>query len=480
LFSTLVYGKPELAAAFIKSLSAGVDEPELRDRVERTVSAIRGSPDRAVEVGLQTWPAADAIEAPEKLLVGVSAADSKPWTHNQRKRPVQPRPDAWLHVPGLCLLVFEFKNDTNPLDATQIGSYAIELGLLDDNSLPFGFPKPGDSLSSPEQSDLIKKACRSVVVDASWDRVVRFLSDLKDDNTVTEPLRTLAGQAQTYLKKNVAEPYCSPVSILRWLQGEATSERRRHLRFLVQKLGDELDAIANDGDVVFAKNRRGEQDVQPGTAADAYVPLERYRRSSDVDFLGRRVKPVLWFAFAGEKTSQTVGIELYVQASGAAIPSSEFGIKDWNVAAERHMGDKLEAFRVALRRWGERHGDLDARVTLTAVSYRGTAPNWQGGGKEVALDPELQDKLVCIPISNALSVFDEYKDKLWVFPKVSSQSDIQVRKEELVKAVRKAGISLVAQTPKIAGHASDLRIEQFSAALRDALDQLVGRTKLTN
>jgi hypothetical protein len=470
VFCVVAHGNPGDAAGFIEALTEG-SSPKLEEKVRRISAIIAEASGQEVEVGLQSWPgeALDKLDPSRILLVGVSSGHQDQWTHDTRDRPEHPRPDAWIHVPGECLVVFEFKNDMHPLDATQIGYYAIRLGLLDASKLTFPFPAAHQKLASKEQAAEVQRRSRDVVVDASWNQVVDYLLALSNDAHASTSRRLLASNAHGYLDANVAAPYRSPGSILRWLQNEANDSRKAHLRWMVAKLAEDLGNAAGDEGYVIGQ-KKGAWDIRTGAASAAYAPLRRKgNQPISVTFLGKEVEPVLWFAFAEGDKEPVVGIELYAQSSGAAVKGKDYELRAWKAASKRHMGEKLDEFRTLFGAWCKAHAGLSATITFTAVKYRGSAPNWQGGGKEAEDSPAIAET----PIGDAPDVFERNLDKLWRFHVPQSEDVLSPKGRRAMTAqVRKAGISLIAQTEGLDVHDESLTIEQFQDLLRRSLAML--------
>ena len=469
VFCVLANGTPGGAADFINALAEG-SSSRLSSKVRRIGNIIAGSTGHDIEVGLQGWPgdAVERIDTSKTLLVGVSSGRQEHWTYNKRERPEHPRPDAWIHVPGECLVVFEFKNDMHPLDATQIGYYAIRLGLLDESRLTFSFPEAHQHLSNKHKAAEVQELCADAVVDASWNQVVAHMRDLASDTKVTASRRLLASNAHSYLDANVAAPYRGPGSVTRWLRHKANDSRKAHLRWMVHRLAEDLEMSAGSGDFVIGQ-KNGIWDVRSGAASAAYAPLRcNSSRSTSVNFLGKEVEPVLWFDFAEGDKPPVVGIELYAQSSGAAVKGSEYGLQAWKEASNRHMGERLDDFRRQLKKWCKAHSDLAATITFTSVRFRGSAANWHGGGKEAEDSPHIRD----VPIGDAPAEFERNLKDLWRFP-IPDCGDVLVRdRSAWVGRIRKVGVSLIAQTDGLDVRDESLTIEQLHRLLRRTVAML--------
>ena len=318
-------------AAFLQGLVQQHGSTELQVRIKALAETLRNTDPSEVEFGLQTWPAHTilGLESRQKVLIGISSSHERTWTHNQRPAPINPRPDAWIYVPEQMLLIFEWKNDEHPLDATQMSAYAHFLGLLTEyDNVPNA--AAGQCLDSAEQAVEVRNACKDLVLDLPWDVVAKALQSIQGDK---EDLGSwLCHKAAEYVRWHIRPPYDGVQTILEWLNGPDTLDRRTHLRKLVERMGDELEKSAKgrQGAITFAKKENGTWDLKHGAGSAVYVKLRQYEKLVQRDLLDRKVDAVLWFPFAAENEIPRIGLEYYIQASGSHTNGKECAA--WNHA----------------------------------------------------------------------------------------------------------------------------------------------------
>ncbi|MDA1053598.1 MAG: hypothetical protein O3C40_24385 [Planctomycetota bacterium] len=408
----------------------------LRERIKKIAEVIRNceTPEE-VEFGLQTWPT-NAVEHRDHLsvvLIGVSSSHTQAWTHDQRFAPRDPRPDAWVYIPHQALVVFEFKNDEHPLDATQISAYAHDLGLLQPaDNVPRAVS--GSCIGSAEAA-IVQEKCRDLVLDVPWSAVSESLKRIAEAGSSRG--RWLCGQAATYIGWHIRPPYEGLSTILSWLFGPDSPDRREHLRTLVGKLGDSLGNSNSAGAITFAKNDAGRWNIQPDVEPGVYVNLWQNGQPLKSTWLGRDVEPVLWFGFSEIEDRQLIGLSYYLQASGShAIKRSDAA---WNEASSRHLGD-ADPFEQAVEEWC-RTAPTSCWVTVSAVKFKGKKRNWQGGGDEDIESPEI-DKA---SPQEALAFLKQRREELWKFPRIGTGKGEVATIEEASRLVRKPAISLQSQ-----------------------------------
>ena len=364
------------------------------------------------------------------VLIGISSSYDDIWTHDQRCAPETPQPDAWIYIPGRMLLVFECKNDEHPLDATQISSYAHELKLLMENE---GVPRAtrGLRLLTKEDAKTVQAACTNVVLDVPWTTVADALEHVRDSNNVGRLGRWLSGNAASYIRSHIYPPYRGTQTVVDWLNGADTPDRRKHLRRLLDKMGTALSESAEgiEDAITFAK-KGNDWDFEPGAGSAVYVKLKRGTESVEISWLGRKVHAVLWFQFIGDQAQQ-VGLEYYLQSSGRC--ASRTDANSWNEASKRHA-DSAVTFENELAAWIP-SAPAGARMNVSAIRFRGKKRNWQGGGEEYTesfKSPQTTPQGV-------LDFLRKHRDEFWAFPEVATFADI----EAAAGQVRKPSLSLL-------------------------------------
>jgi hypothetical protein len=402
----------------------------LRDRAKELAGTLRDTDSTLVEVDLQTWPdaAMQEGEPPKILLIGISSSSDREWTHDQRPAPEQPRPDAWIYIPGKLLVVFECKNDEHSLDATQISAYAHALGLLkDEDNVPRA--KPGSKLASATEAQAVQKACTDRVLDVPWTAVVDALQlIIQREESVGSLSRWLCGKAAAYIQWNVYPPYRGIQTILDWLKGPNTPERCFHLRRLVGKMGDVLAQSAQglQRAITFAQRTNEDWDLARGAGSAVYVKLERDEQPLRRTWLGREVDGVLWFQFA-EDDNQRIGLEYYLQSSGSH-PIGK-GADAWILASKRHL-DCAGEFEKLVEAWiktGIGTGPAKWSVIVSTVRFRGKSCLWKGGGVK-----DLEGlKSSRITPQEALEFLKAHRRDLWCFPELGPGAQPHVRKPAL-------------------------------------------------
>jgi hypothetical protein len=428
---------------FLKAL-ASHGSSVLQPRIEACAQTIRNIKDsNTIEFGLQAWPVAamEERENLEVLLIGISSSHKGTWTHDQRPAPEYPKPDAWIYVPGKILLVFEFKNDEHPLDATQISAYAHYLKLFPENDdVPQA--NAGEKLNSAGEAKKVQNACANLVLDTSWSTVVEALSSIQQQENVDGMGRWLCGQAADYVKWHVFPPYRGIKTIMDWLNGPDTSDRRNHLRRLIGKMGDTLaSSAACKNAITFARNQSGNWDLAPGDGSAVYVKLERNGKLQQRDFLGKNISAVLWFQFTGDE-SKRIGLEYHMEASGCI--SNGNGVAGWNEASKRSL-DCAKNLENLLAQWIPKSPN-GCEITVSAVKFKGNKKNWHSGGCEDQ-SPDAPNLIQTTP-QIALEFLKTHREKLWCFPRVGPGEECATVQDAAVK-VCKPALSLLADTSKI-------------------------------
>jgi hypothetical protein len=434
---------PFAAAEFLQSLVAPQSSPALCTRVEKAAALLRGAAPDDVEFDLQSWPetAMQEWKSLAVLLIGVSSSHRGAWTHDQRPAPEKPRPDAWIYVPGKVLLVFEFKTDEHPLDATQISAYAHSLKLLREaDNVPRA--EPGQYLKK-EEAWAVQKACAGCVLDAPWSAVAAALRRIRQEDGGGSLGRWLCGQAAAYVRWNIRPPYAGVATILEWLKDPDTQERRSHLRTLVNCMGNELRDSAQDrvGAITFAKDTRAKDthekwDLSAGSGSAVYVKLEQDGRPLTHRLLGKAPTAVLWFQFSEHgDDSQRVGLEYYLHAKGSDPGREGQSTVAWNKAREKHLGC-AEPFEKRMAEWVAKTPP-DALVTVSALCFKGKQRIWRG-----AVESPDGPSVPGTTPQGALEFLREHRDKLWVFPGVGPGSEAATI-EQAAKRARKPAIGLL-------------------------------------
>lgn len=428
---------PAALALFLRSLATSPHSrcsDHLRERTRRLADAIQAGDPEAIEIGLQSWPEAALRHRPEGvLLVGISSSHRDGWTHDQRPAPESARPDAWVHVPGKVLVVFECKNDENPLDATQMSAYAHALGLLKERD---NVPRAaaGSTLASADEARLVQQACSGVVLDVPWTAALAALRSVRDDQEAGERGRWLCGQAATYLDWHLLPPYRGVQTILDWLSGPDTPDRRAHLRVLVEKLAMSLcdSATGRQGAVTFAVGSAGKPTLRPGAGSAVYADLMQDGKPVTYRWLNGDVAAVLWFSFAQDAGQPRIGLEYYRQASGSDAPSDDAA---WDQAADRHLCKAAE-FERSVVEWVP-HAPPGSKVIVSAVRLRGESPMWRNNAVEAADGPNSGEVDPC----QALDFLRDNRVRLWAFPKVGTGASPSIREARAL--IRKPALSLV-------------------------------------
>lgn len=435
VFSALANAdSPAVLAAFLHSLVQQHGSPQLQDRMKAFAETLRVTDTSKIEFGLQTWPALaiQELECRKKVLIGISSSHQRTWTHNQRKAPINPQPDAWIYVPKQMLLVFEWKNDEHSLDATQISAYAHCLGLLTEND---NVPKAavGMCLDSAEQAQAVQNACKDLVLDVPWDVVANALQDIQGNKS--DLGSWLCHKAAEYVRWHIRPPYEGVQTILAWLNGPDTPDRRNHLRKLVERMGDELEKSADgrQGAITFAKKEKesGNWDLKPGAGSAVYVNLMQGQELVQRPFLNRKVKAVLWFPFAEEQMPR-IGLEYYLQATGGNTSEWDSVIA-WNEASKRHF-DSAKSFERELAAWVPK-APFGSQMIVSAVRFNGKKRTWQGGGVDDITAPNSPP----LTPEEAVEFLRRHQKKLWHFPRVEQDSMI----EKAALQVRKPALSLL-------------------------------------
>ncbi|NLX96301.1 MAG: hypothetical protein GXY83_08995 [Rhodopirellula sp.] len=440
VFSALANAeRSSVPAGFLSILASGAanGSPALCERMKALAERLRHTDPNRVEFGFQTWPAA-AMRKREGLkiiLIGISSSYERNWTHDQREAPEHPCPDGWIHVPGEMLLVFECKNDEFPLDATQISAYAHHLCLLTENDhVPHA--QPGQKLSCAEDAQTVQKACKDVVIDADWSIVVRALEYIERHEPIGSLSGWLCGKAAAYLNWNVYPPYLGIPTVLDWLNGPDTPDRRSHLRRLIEKVGEDLDNSAKEiqDAITFAKNKNDRRGLFRGGGAAVYVKLNHNGKLLQRNWLGTTVPAVLWFGFAEGETEQRVGLEYYLQANGSHARGK--GKAAWNKASDRHTAC-IEPFEKKVAEWS-RIAPASSRLIVSTIRFQGKCKIWHGGGVEAPDGPTSAK----ITPKDAVNFLRDRRNELWRFPRVGSGEECATV-EEAAPKVRKPALSLL-------------------------------------
>jgi hypothetical protein len=453
VFSALANAEDGRAAAiFLRELKRAGSSA-----LHETVNACRDvllRPDGVkIEFGLQKWPASVEISSIRHvLLVGISSSHASKWTHKHRCVPANPIADAWLHVPGELLVVFECKNDEHPQDATQIGFYAHKLGLLK-REQDFTCPAVGESLHCPEDAERVQRACADVVLDVSWSLAVEALRQVESELPATSRGSWLSGWAAAYVQSHLFPPYRGTPMILDWLEGEDLPDRRLHLRRLVSRFGESLGR----GPIHVLIKRDGTPEMKPGAGSAVFVQLAENGGPVQAAWLGEEVAAVLWFRFARDE-SERVGLEFYLQAGGSHSSGKGDAVSAWNKASKKHLSH-AKTLAEAVEGWSNT-APRDAKVIVSSVRFKGKKQSWQGGGEDAR---EVNSGSLS-PIE-ALEFLKENQLKLWCFPEVQSEDQIV----EAARKVRKPALALV--MPLDAGQLRECGDD--SSRLQDVLQKAI-------
>ena len=294
--------------------------------------------------------------------------------------PNDPRPDAWIYVPGQMLLVFECKNDEHPLDATQVSAYAHSLGLLSKND---NVPCRKQARNWPRLQRLrpFRRHAQTWYLMYPGLRLPMRLQHIQGEESVRHLGRWLCGQAAAYVQWHIRPPYRGIPTILEWLKGPDTPDRCNHLRTLVRRMGDDLEKSAQgrQGAITFAKDKNGEWDLTRGAGSAVYAKLKQDGELLQRDWLDRKVGAVLWFQFADHE-SKRIGLEYYIQASGSHTNGKGDPQAAWNKARDRHL-DCAEPFERMLAAWIPQ-APQSSQMIVSTVRFNGKKQNWHGGGIE--------------------------------------------------------------------------------------------------
>jgi len=427
----------KVVATFLRNLGKH-GSTALQQKVTHVAAVIEAADHAEIRFGLQTWPAAalrDRTPLPV-ILVGISSSHQRAWTHDCRCAPDAPRPDAWIYLPGKMLLVFECKNDENPLDATQISAYAHHLGIIAESE---NVPKAGAGLTliSAAEADAVRQACADVVLDVPWATVVDALVQIHQDLGTNEIGRWLCGQAAEYIRWHVRPPYRGVDTILEWLAGPDTSDRRDHLRTLIRKMAAQLanSAAGTPHAITFALDDDQKGDLAVGAGSAVYVKLKRGGEFLQVPWLGRPVNAVLWFDFA-EDENQRVGMEFYLQSPGSHPAGKGDPESDWNRASDRHLAS-AQSFEKNVAEWASK-APAQSQVVVSAVRFKGKKRNWQGGGTD---DSDALNSIRTSP-EGALAFLQTHREELWRFPRVGLAGTFRSIPDAAAH-VRKPALSLI-------------------------------------
>ena len=451
--------------AFLRGLVPADASPALSERLQALLAVVESSDPDCIEVGLQGWPdRTTSVEPPERrVLVGVSSSHTDPWTPDQRQAPESPCIDAWIRVPGLALIGFEFKTDDHPLDATQMSAYAHELGLLDP-ALRVPRAAPGTSLASASEARAVQDACRAVVADVPWSRLLASLRALAPADPTT---RWLVGQAIDYLSSHVRPPYRGTGTVLDWLEQADNPSRRAHLRALLAYMGDALHQ-AGEGDasaIQFHRGKGGAWDIKAGAEAAAYVPLTSTAVPLVYTWLKREVRPVLWFAHHKGAVGAQVGLEFYAQAHGAqpVLRKGTDAVEGWN-AAQARVSERRASLETSFDAWATA-APPTCRLTVSTVRFQPNKRIWQGGGVVDPTGPRLDDATP----TEAAAFLRQHGEALWAFPTATSAADV----ESCAAQVRKPALSLVAPLDLSDFRAAGGDSAHLQRVLRQTLDHIV-------
>lgn len=471
VFSSLAHAEHiSTLALFLEGLLKDSQSSQLTAKLQKVIETLSNfTLQEEIAVGLQLAPTNKLIpelETIPRLLVGISSTHNK-WTYDGRPAPKTPLPDAWIYIPNTILLIFECKNDEYPLDATQISAYAHHFGLLKtEQQIPNA--EPGKSLASPEEALQVQTACRDIVLDASWSTVVKALSRISQEQA-TGREKWLCQQATTYIKYHIYQPYEGLGTVIEHLKGPRTPERRQRLVELISCLGNDLKG----SEITFArkegtdarKEGTDKWDIQSkGVGSSVFVRLAQNQKSLDIFWLGKEVKPIIWFYM--DEYSPEIGMEYYLNISGSH--SSERTVEAWNKARKNHFQKRAE-FEKQMSEWVQNNSSNPSlQVSVSSVKFNGNSTLWLGGGKTdydgLFFDPATPQE--------ALEFLIQYRDELWCFPEVSPFAT-----EEEIKAaakkVRKPAVSL--ELP--------LDIEKFRRAkdvkdIQKLLQEALAKTKL--
>ncbi|GEM_PF-4693672 len=406
---------------------------ELKDRIEILASAIREVDPNTVEVGLQGWPTCALPEPANRnvVLIGIRSSHHEKWT-SQQPAPADPRLDGWIHVPGKLLIIFEFKNDEKPLDATQISAYGHRLGIF-----PADVPRPeAGCLLSLEQAHAVQRSCADLVLDAPWSAVVAGLDAIQKQERGGAVGRWLCGQASAYLQSHIRPSYAGPQTILDWLGGPDDGDRRHHLRILVKKMGDALaGATQEPGNITIGKDKSGEPKVEIGTISAVYVRVHQDQQPISREWLGKKCRLNLWFHFIKEAKLR-MGMDFWVEATGAQPDlTRKDPVQAWNEASVRHTDVYAARFEEDVTAWSK--SSSGKHVEVYSLRFKGKNRIWKGGGEYVDDGPKLRQATP----EGALRFLQEKEAGIWQFPKVGPENKFKTI-EEAQPLVRKPALAL--------------------------------------
>lgn len=433
VFSALANAEhPSTLALFLEGLLKNSQSNQLTSKIKNVIEALsHPTIKEEIAIGLQLAPSKKLIsdfETVPRLLVGISSSTQNIWTHDTRPAPKTPLPDAWIYIPQTMLLIFECKNDESPLDATQISAYAHHFGLLKAEQ---GVPnaEPGQCLANAQDAQKVQMACQDIVLDASWSTVVKSLLNIVNSQA-TGREKWLCEQAATYLKYHIYQSYEGLGTVLDWLNGPNTLDRRQHLVKLVNQLGKELEGSG----ITFAKKEGKEEwDIGTSGASDTvYVKLQGQGGTLSLDWLDKKVNPVLWFYL--DNIFPEIGMEYYTQASGSH--PYRLNADAWNRARKNHLNyaNQLEEL---MRKWIKNNPFPNSFISISSVQFRGKKTNWQNGGV-TDFNGLLSGRLTP---QEALDFLIQHREELWCFPEVSpSATEGEIK--AAAKKVRKPALSL--------------------------------------
>jgi hypothetical protein len=421
---------------FLQQLAQHAKSPGLQARICAFAVALSTAESANVEFGLQGWPPACAMQEPadRKILIGISSSHATQWTCNTRPAPIQPRADAWIYVPRQMVLVFECKNDSHPLDATQVSAYLWGLGLVGEHD---GVPRPQPGLHlDPTQAAEVQAKYKDRVLDVPWFAVADALDKIQKGERAGDIGCWLSGQAAAYIRSHVRPPYQGVRTILEWLSGPDTPDRYDHLRTLVRKMGDALAAAAKGpGAITFTRDASGNWEVLPGVSSAVYVRLCKGRDPVEHRWLGKPARLNLWTCFS-EHDNNRLGLDFWVEAPGAQLNLvAEDKESAWNQASDRHAHWAKE-FEDAVAAW-VRNAPRGCLVDANAIRFKGKSVIWKGGGQLAPDGPRLS---LATP-QEALTFLQSNREALWRFPRVGSGGDLR-RIDEAQPLVRKPALAL--------------------------------------
>lgn len=463
--------EPLALGMFLQELAQHAGSRDLRTRVEAFAAALGRVDLGKVEFDLQSWPSESALREPANriILIGIASSHEKEWTYKERAAPGRPCADGWIHVPGEMLLVFEFKSDDHPLDATQISDYVHALRLLSVGGAPRA--APGCSLASPAEARDVQAACMDLVLDVPWSAVVQALEHIQKHDAVGSLGRWLSGQAAAYLHLHLRPRYGGPQTILDWLRHLDTPDRRDHLRTLIEKMGQALsDSAQESGAITFAEDDAGNSRVPPGAGAAMYVTLSQGGKRVQRPWLGKDAPLVLWFQFH-EDAAQRIGLEFYMQAPGGQplLRKDRDPIVEWNKASDTHRKRAVQ-FEVAMAQWTA-NAPSGSKLDVRCVRLRGKALIFQGAGIDAPDGPSLE---FATP-QDALRFLQDNREAMWRFPRVGLGEEFDTVKNAQ-PLVRKPALALRAILDIGALAACREDGQKLQSVLMDAVARITANT----